>query len=125
MATQEPFDALHEQLRPSFRSVSAPSGPRQMKATLRSAHLADVSDFLVDGLMPSEVYNRAKQDLHGKFVESYLSGQAENPIIRPYPIHPSEESLPREFRSLLAQLRFPQHLQAQSQRRHFAHLPTL
>ena len=51
-----------------------------MKATLQSAHLPDVSNFLVDGSVPSEVYNRAEQDLHGKFVESYLSGQSENPV---------------------------------------------
>ena len=91
---------------PSFHAVSAPSGPRQMKATLQSAHLADVNAFLVDGKMPLEVYNRAKQDLHGKFVENYLSDQELNPIIqrRPFPVHPSEESLPRYYRSLLAQL---------------------
>ena len=90
MATQEQLNALREQLCPSFCSVSAPSGPCQMKVTLQSAHLPDVSNCLVDGSMPSEVYNRAKQDLHGKFVESYLSGQSENLIIqrRPYPIHP-------------------------------------
>ena len=55
MATQEQLDALREQLCPLFCSVSAPSGPCQMKVTLQSAHLPDVSDFLVDGSMPSEV----------------------------------------------------------------------
>ena len=57
---------------PSHATVTLPSGPRQMKETLQSAHYDDVCDFLIDDVLPAERYNNVKSIIHATFVEDYI-----------------------------------------------------
>ena len=92
---------------PSFNTISSPSGTRQMKQTLQSAHRDSVDVFLTNGVLPAEAYNNAKQIIHADFVEAALNEQEDNPLLqrRPPPVHPSESRLPRAYRASLSQLR--------------------
>ena len=92
---------------PSHSIVTAPSGPRQMKYTLQSRFLSSVSPFLSNGSLPSDTYKPTIQSLHTSAVSQYLSSRSHNRVLSaPHPpISDEEKSLPRAYRTTLAQLR--------------------
>jgi hypothetical protein len=98
---------------PSHQTVLLPPGPRKnsngcpMKETLSSRFGDDLAPYLQDGVLPAILYNRTKDAIHTNAVGSYLDSAAPNIILgtRPPEIHPSEETLPRIYRTTLSQLR--------------------
>ena len=92
---------------PSNPVVTAPPGPRKMKATLQSAHLPTVAPYLVDGATDPVTYGLNVKKLHTDLVSRSIDNLGENPILeaKPPDISPSELSLSRVDRCTLAQLR--------------------
>ena len=91
---------------PSFNTVTSPSGPRNMKQTLQSKFLPTVAPYLVDGSLPPQNYRSTIKSLHTEAVAAALAAADPNPLLqaRP-PIAEEEISLPRHYRTTLAQLR--------------------
>ena len=80
---------------------------RRMKETLRTKYRQVVEPYLVDGVLPSDIYKQTINEIHSKAVTSYISRLDPNPIlgyVSP-PVDKSERSLPRSQRTALAQPR--------------------
>jgi hypothetical protein len=99
---------------PSHDLIQLPSGPRTnnqgrpMKETLVSKFGHVVSPLLTDdGIIPAVSQKRAKTVIHTEAVRASIAAIGVNPVLGtvPPPIQSSEESLPRIFRTTLAQLR--------------------
>jgi hypothetical protein len=79
-----------------------------MKETLASKFNHVVSPYLNEvGIIPGISQKRVKSDIHTAAVCASIAAYRVNPVLGtiPPPIHPSEESLPRAYRTTLAQLR--------------------
>ena len=92
---------------PSYPTVTAPSGPRNMKHTLQSRFLPSVAPFLTNGSLPPNTYKTTIQSLHTSTVGSYIASRTPNRILGEPdpPISEEERTLPRSFRTTLSQLR--------------------
>ena len=92
---------------PSHSLVNEPNGVRQMKYTLSSKHLGDVSAFLTNGVIELDNYKPALDAIHTSFVRKSIDDLGPNPVlgVLPPPIAASESRLTRIQRSTLAQLR--------------------
>ena len=94
---------------PSFKVVSRQPGPRQLRHTLTSKHSSAVAPFLRGGAIPPGSIRDTHNDLHTSAVAVAISKMDSNPNrvlkTRPPPIHGSEQSLPRHWRTTLSQLR--------------------
>ena len=94
---------------PSYRCVTAPSGPRASRRipTLQSRFLGDVQHYLEGGATPSDSYGQIIKDIHRTTVNSFRSLQTPNKLLnRPAPeISEEEMGLPRHYRTTLSQLR--------------------
>ena len=82
---------------PPFPIVTADSGPRNMKNTLRTFSITEVADFMEDG---------ASKDIHTTSVRRSIEAGGENRIlgIPALAVNEEEEQLPRKTRRTLAQL---------------------
>ena len=91
---------------PSFEIISRPQGPRNMKATLKSAFVDTVSPHLVDGTVPDGNIGVARSQIHTSAVANSVALNSPYPLLGtpPPPVHESEKSLPRQCRAILAQL---------------------
>ena len=92
---------------PSFHTVTAPSGTRQMKYTLQSRFHSTVAPYLSNGSLPPDQYTDTLQLLHTSAVQNYISSRPPNRVLQepPPPVSEDERALPRPFRTTLAQLR--------------------
>ena len=92
---------------PSHQIVTAPSGLRQMKNTLQSRFLPTVSPHLINGIVPPDSYRATIQSLHTSAVSSVISSRPHNRVLgEPSPgVAEEEATLPRPYRTALAQLR--------------------
>jgi hypothetical protein len=90
-----------------------PPGPRKnangrpMKETMSSKFADALSPYLQDSALPEILYNQTKDAIHTSTVRDYLESAEPNVILgtRPPEIHPSEQTLPRAYRTTLSQLR--------------------
>ena len=94
-------------IHPSHAVVTAPSGPRNMKASLSSKHLLDVSPHLTDGVVDPVSYPTILKSIHTSSVASSIAALGNNRLLGapPPPISTSEISLSRGQRTTLSQLR--------------------
>ena len=93
---------------PSHSVVTAPSGPRNMKPTLQSSHLATVAPFLrADGTLDPAEYNNTLKAIHTKSVKDVINRLGSQSVLGRIPpaISQSERTLNRQERTTLAQLR--------------------
>ena len=94
---------------PSHPHVVEPPLPsqRQMKETLRSKCWSAVEDILQDGIIRPEKVKEAMKSIHIQIVSDTVDAFNPNRVLGTIPplIHPSESSLPRTTRTVLAQLR--------------------
>ena len=100
---------LASALRPSHPShavVTAPSGPRSMKATLQSKHQATVAPYLRNGVIEPATYKQVIGKIHTSSVSASISKLGVNRLLGDAPPKiASEVSLTRAERSTLSQLR--------------------
>ena len=92
---------------PSHAVVTAPNGPRLMKASLFSKHHPTVSAIAPSGITSNTEYRRTLKEIHTGAVSDAVSKNNFSRIlgrVRP-DIDPSESTLSRAERSALAQLR--------------------
>jgi hypothetical protein len=78
-----------------------------MKETLSSRFFESVEPYLRGGIVPTGLYNKIKGKIHTAAVRDFLAFAPPNDILgvkRPE-IDPSEQSLPRAYRTVLSQLR--------------------
>jgi hypothetical protein len=98
---------------PSNSIVLLPPGPRKnakncpMKETLSSRFLATVDLHLRGGIVPTGLYNKIEDEIHTAAVRNFLASASPNEVlgVKPPEIDPSEQSLPRAYRTVLSQLR--------------------
>ena len=92
---------------PSHAVVTAPSGPRAMKATLNSKHRSDISSHLTDGVTDPIQYQSILQSIHTSSVASTIASLGNNSILDAPPpsISNTERTLTRSQRTALSQLR--------------------
>ena len=78
-----------------------------MKETLASKFQDKIYPFLRDGVILGVNQNRVKKELHTSAVRASIAALGVNPVLGavPPPIHPSEQSLSRSFRTTLSRLR--------------------
>ena len=92
---------------PAHRIVNLPPGPRRKKETLTTkvGHL--VEPHLVNNAVPADAYKTTVDQIHTRVVEEALSRSSNNRVLgaRAPRIDPSETSLSRPTRAVLAQLR--------------------
>ena len=92
---------------PSHAVVTAPNGPRLMKASLFSKHHSMVAAIAPSGITTNTEYRRVLKEIHTNAVSDAISRNKFNRVLghdRPE-IDPSESNLSRAERSTLAQLR--------------------
>ena len=87
--------------------VSLPSGPRRMKETLQSKCQDLVEPYLRDGAIPPDALKVTLNGIHTKVVGDTLISRSNNRVLNaPAPkISQQESRLPRQCRTVLAQLR--------------------
>ena len=92
---------------PSHSTVTAPSGPRQMKYTLQSRFLPTVAPYLTNGTLPPDTYRATIASLHTSAVSASISSRPPNRVLQEPapPVSEEERTLPRPYRTTLAQLR--------------------
>ena len=92
---------------PSFQTVTAPPGPRNMKATLMQKHSADVQPFLDGDNIPSAMYNSDKNTIHTDNVCRAVASRECNRVLNAQPpdISPSISRLPCQTQWILFHLR--------------------
>jgi hypothetical protein len=98
---------------PSHDVVQLPPRPRKnkhghpLKERLSSRFLDVVSPHPVDGIIPEASYKRIRNKIHTTAVQNYIQSAAPNRLlgVRPPEVSRSEETLPRIYRRILAQLR--------------------
>ena len=91
---------------PCHKVVSRPPGPRNKKATLKSAFSGDVNHHLVDGYVPVGHISSIQNKIHTEAVSDCLAKNTPNPLlgVPPPPVDKSELNLLRVYRSPLSQL---------------------
>ena len=109
MLSQQSLASALRPNHPSHVVVTAPPGPRHMKDTLHSKHIAAISPLLSNGTTDPATYRATLKTIHTESVSRVADDPNYNfsRILggtRPY-ISPSESSLSRAERSTLAQLR--------------------
>ena len=75
---------------PSYNTVIADAGPRNMKSTLKSKFGDVVEPFLSDGVMGRDDYAPAIKVLHTQFVEKAISDLGENHLLNAQPLEIDE-----------------------------------
>ena len=92
---------------PSHKVVTRPPGPRSKKASLQSSVIDDVRRYLVNGSVPPGELGQVRNHIHTTTVSFSEALNTPCPLlgIPPPKVHESELSLPRTYRSTLAQLR--------------------
>ena len=94
---------------PSFSTVRRPSGPRiTTKTTLQARFGPSIAHHLSNGVTPPSSYDSIISSLHTEAVQLAIRNFPPHRLLGPTtppPINPEESSLPRPFRSTLAQLR--------------------
>ena len=92
---------------PSHTIVTAPSGPRRIKHTLQSRFLPAVAPHLTNGTLTPDTYKDTIKTLHTSAVTSAISSRRFNRVLAsPDPtVSEEEKTLPRAYRTTLAQLR--------------------
>ena len=93
-----------QRIHPSFEAISRQAGPRDKKATVKSALHNDVSPHLVDGAIPPGELGIIRNRIHTSSIANSEALNSPNPLIgiSPPPVDPSEASLPRPVRSTLS-----------------------
>ena len=92
---------------PSHSTVTSPSGPRNLIKTLQSRYLPTVEPYLLEGSLPPQNYTLTIKSLHTQAVASAITSYSPNRILQSPspPIAEEEVTLPRPYRTTLAQLR--------------------
>ena len=88
--------------------VTAPSGPRHMKPTLFTSHIATVQPYLrADGKLDPPSYSATLKSIHTSAVEATVNRLGKNALLDAVPpaISSTEKALTRLERCTLAQLR--------------------
>ena len=101
---------LASALRPSHPShaiVTRNSGPRTIKTSLQSKFLPSIAHHLTNGITSPDDYDNIITSLHTEAVQSAIQSFPPHRFLHqvPPPINPEELTLPRPFRTTLAQLR--------------------
>ena len=92
---------------PSHPITSSSSGPRPIRQTLQSHSLPSVAPYLTNGVLLPSDYKPTVASLHTSTVQSTIASRPPNRVLQtPAPaISDDEISLPRPYRTTLAQLR--------------------
>ena len=107
MTTKKNLAATLQEGHPSYEIVTRPLGPRSLKSSLESAVIDDVSQHLVNDSVPPGELGTTRNRIHTTAVSFSEALNTPHPLlgIPPPLVHESESSLPRPYRSTLAQLR--------------------
>jgi len=92
---------------PSHLIVTSPPGPRNMKETLQSRFLPQLTHLLSNGITPEEEFKTILKEIHTEAVEVAIQSYPNNKVLdAPAPcINEEEKELPRTYRTTLSQLR--------------------
>ena len=90
---------------PSYATVTADSGPRDMKRTLQRRFGPQVLRFFTNGAVQDA--KEARKQLHTEYVDAAIRARPLNRVLnlQPPDIAEEESSLPRQYRTTLSQLR--------------------
>ena len=91
---------------PSYATVTADSGPRDMKRTLQRRFGPQVLRFFTNGAVQDA--KEARKQLHTEYVDAAIRARPLNRVLnlQPPDIAEEESSLPRQYRTTLSQLRY-------------------
>ena len=92
---------------PSHPTVTADSGPRNIRHTLQSRFRPSISAHLIDGITQPDCYRESLRQVHSDAVAATIAALSPNRLlgVSPPAVSASEQRLPRAHRTTLSQLR--------------------
>ena len=92
---------------PSHPTVTADSGPRNIRHTLQSRFRPSISAHLIDGITQPDSYRESLRRVHSDAVAAAIATLSPNRLlgVSPPAVSASERRLPRAHRTTLSQLR--------------------